>query len=229
MINEHKALGFFAFWDSTKSVCYANKKGKLLTSSETSSALDKAKECGVKMFGHYNCRWSAEKSAFTFWWVPTFDILENIMDDLERAGVFLFAISECRIGFAVSDTDQLDRDMFVYEGGTQECPYAFTAFWSWKDSYYRASTTEITEYNKAVAEAFKYARTMGIKMLGKYNCAATSKWDHFTFWLSPTFAAIEETMDLLEEAGDFMFAESKHMLGYLDRKNSFGRSLYTAL
>ncbi len=143
------------------------------------------------------------------------------MDDLERAGVLLFANSENRIGFAVSDSEQLDNDMFVYEDGSKEYPYAFAAFWSWKDSYYRASTNEISEYNKIVAEAFNHARGKGIKMLGKYDCAATTIWNYFSIWFSPSFEAIEATMDLLEGAGDFMFAKSRHIIGYLESKDSF--------
>jgi hypothetical protein len=113
------------------------------------------------------------------------------MDILELAGDFKFSESEHRIGTRIINTSQSDVDMFYYENGTEELPFAFIAFWKWKDSYYRATRSEMDEYELAVDHAFGKAKEKGIRMLGQYNCTFASPWDSFTFWLSPTFETIE--------------------------------------
>jgi len=223
--NKLQPLGFFALWDSKRSEYHASKREEADADLQINNSFDRARKKGARIFGHYYSRWSTERKTFTFWWIPSFEVLENAMNDLEGAGDFKFAESEHRVGTMISDSPQSDNNLVSLENGNKELPFAFVAFWSWKDSYYRASQRELSEYNSAVTNVFVKAKQKGIRMLGQYNCSATTKWNYFTFWLSPSFEAIEDTMDLLEAAGDFKFAESRHIIGYLEIANRFGRNL----
>lgn len=218
-------VGFIALWDSKRSEYHATNRDEIDTCEKVGGAFDVARKNGAKIFGHYYCRWSTNEKTFTYWYCPSIEVLEDAMDYLERAGDFKFSESEHRIGMKLVKTSQSDVELFSYENGTPELPFAFIAFWKWKESYYRASRSEMDEYESAVDEAFTKARQKGIRMLGQYDCSFTSQWDSFTFWLSPTFEAIEESMDLLEAAGDFKFAESRHIVGYREKGNRFGRKL----
>jgi hypothetical protein len=219
------SFGFFALWDSKTSEYHASEQDELNANLWINNAFKQAHEKGVRIYGSYYCRWSTERKTFTFWWAPSFEVLENAMDDLEKAGDFRFAESEHRIGIMNGDDPQTNNNLSSLENGNKELPFAFVAFWSWKDSYYRASQAERSEHRNAVNKVFLKAKQMGIQMLGNYKCSSSSRWDYFTFWLSPSFEAIEETMDLLEAAGDFKFAESRHIIGNREIANRFGRHL----
>ncbi len=218
-------IGFIALWDSKRSEYHADQAEEITTSRNIQRAFNLARENGVKIFGHYYCRWTTDQKTFTFWHCPSIETLDAAMDWLEKAGDFKFALSEHRLGAMLSTTAQTDPDFFALENGCSDLPYAFIAFWKWKDSYYRASPAELQAYEEAVNLAFAKAEKKGIRMLGKYDCSFDSPWHYFTFWLSPSFEAIEESMDLLEAAGDFKFAESRHMIGVLEKGNRFGRKL----
>lgn len=225
--NDREKIGFFALWDSKRSEYHASEEEEITTCLNIGNAFDSARENGAKIFGHYYCRWGAERKTFTFWRCPDFHVLEKAMDNLEKAGDFKFAESEHRVGIEVLNSSQSDDSISSFEDGTRELPFAFVAFWKWKDSYFRATQEEKANYSENVDKVFMQAKSKGIHTLGKYHCTFSSKWDYFTFWLSPSFEALEEIIDSLEIAGDFKFAESRHLIGYLESGNRFGIKLQT--
>src|SRR5581483_883492 len=92
-------------------------------------------------------------------------------------------------------------------------PLGFVALWLNKDSEYRAGPDEENETSANIQQAFVNGRARGIQMFGRYGCRWSSERQYFTFWLCPDLRALEATMDDLEKAGDFKFADSEHIIG----------------
>jgi hypothetical protein len=218
-------VGFFALWHNKCSEYHANPEEEQATSKQIQRAFDNAHARGVRMFGRYGCRWSAERQYFTFWVSPNLAALEATIDELERAGDFKFADSEHIIGVPVVDVEMTDESYLALDGGDPNLPLGFFAIWRQTESYYRASSAAWTASNRAVREVFGQARAAGVRMLGRYDCRWSTQWDFFTFWLMPDFNLLEGIMDQLEPAGDFWFADSRHVVGNLEPRFRFGTHL----
>ncbi len=90
---------------------------------------------------------------------------------------------------------------------------AFAAIWNNKASEYRATQEEQNETSARIQRAFSNARERGIHIFGRYGCRWSTRRQYFTFWLCPSFNALEESIHELEAAGDFKFADSEHIIG----------------
>lgn len=225
MINSSQSIGFFALWNNKRSEYHADSEEERKTSSRIKQAFENAQERGTKMYGLYGARWSTSEQYFTFWLCPSMDVLEVTMDELEEAGDFKFADSEHIIGNAMPDADMLDADPLERGGPDPERPLGFFALWRQTDAYYNADPESWTRSDRAVREAFAYARGQGVHILGRYDCRWSTEWDYFTFWRVPSFEVLEAAMDRLEPAGDFWFADSRHIIGTLETQFRFGRHL----
>jgi hypothetical protein len=91
----------------------------------------------------------------------------------------------------------------------------FFAAWHNKESEFRAGPEEERETGARIHAAFTHGQSLGIRMLGMYGCRWSSDQQYFTFWLCPNLEALEATIDRLESAGDFKFADSLHLIGRL--------------
>lgn len=92
-------------------------------------------------------------------------------------------------------------------------PLGFFALWLNKDSEYHAGPDEERETGSRIEEAFVNGQARGIKMFGRYGSRWSGERQYFTFWTSPSFEALQATMEDLEQAGDFKFADSEHVIG----------------
>ncbi len=225
MDNGDMQIAFVALWNNKASEYHATANEKKETSLQIEHAFANAQRRGVRMFGRYGCRYSSEYQYFTFWVCPSFEVCEETMSDLEAAGDFKFADSEHIIGKPMSDEGMID-DTFLVEGGPSiDRPIGFFAMWRKTDAYYNKSQQEWDSSDRAIRQVFDMARSKGVRMLGRYDCRWSTEWEYFTFWQVPSIEILDEVMDRLESAGDFMFAESRHLIGNLEASFRFGRHL----
>jgi hypothetical protein len=228
MSNASQPIGFFALWHNKRSEYHANQVEERETSLQIQQAFDNARQRGIKIFGLYGSRWSSERQYFTFWICPNLEALELTIDDLEQAGDFKFADSEHIIGIRLVDPEMTDDiNNLNLDGGDPNLPLGFFALWRQTDSYYTAGSEDWTGSNRAIRAIFNDARDQGVRMLGRYDCRWATQWDYFTFWMAPSLETLEEIMDRLEPAGDFKFADSRHIIGNLEPHFRFGRHLQT--
>jgi hypothetical protein len=92
-------------------------------------------------------------------------------------------------------------------------PLGFFALWLNKDSEYHAGPEEERETGARIQQAFVNGQSRGIRMYGRYGSRWSGERQYFTFWTSPNFEALQATIDDLEKAGDFKFADSEHIIG----------------
>jgi hypothetical protein len=222
---QQQPLGFVALWLNKDSEYHAGAEEESETGAKIQQAFVNGRTRGIKMFGRYGCRWSSERQYFTFWLCPNLESLEATMDDLERAGDFKFADSEHIIGIGMHDVEMTDQDLSTPAGNQVDLPFGFFAIWRRKDDYYHASPEESQDSDRAVRKVFDQARALGVRMLGRYDCRWSTHWDYFTFWEVPSFEVLQTVMDRLEQAPDFKFAESRHVLGVLEPHFRFGTHL----
>jgi hypothetical protein len=227
MTDSSQPVGFFALWHNKRSEYHAAYVEERGTGIHIQQAFENARDRGIKIFGLYGSRWSSERQYFTFWICPNLTALEITMDDLERAGDFKFADSEHIIGVRLHDLEMTDEAYLDLDGGDVNLPLGFFALWRQTDAFYRAGPEEWTESNRAVRSVFKVARAQGVRILGRFDCRWSTAWDYFTFWLLPSLETLEGIMDQLEPAGDFKFADSRHIIGNLEPHFRFGRHLQT--
>ncbi|HBY93136.1 MAG: hypothetical protein M5U01_35245 [Ardenticatenaceae bacterium] len=214
MNDSQQPVGFVALWHNKPSEYYAPPDEERETGARIEQAFANGRARGIRMFGRYDCRWSSAEQYFTFWLCPNLEALEATIDDLERAGDFKFADSEHIIGIRMDDPGMIDEAVLATV--ETEPHVGFFAIWRRKDSYYRANPETWTTLDRAVHDVFDIARARGVRMLGRYDCRWSTDWEYFTFWLVPDLERLEGIIDKLERAGDFFFADSRHVIGILD-------------
>jgi hypothetical protein len=89
----------------------------------------------------------------------------------------------------------------------------FMAIWHNKPSEFNADPAEESEIRRRIQSAFENGVQRGICMYGLYGCRWSSHQKYFSFWQCPSFSVLEDTIDDLEQAGDFIYASSEHMIG----------------
>lgn len=225
MTDDRQPLAFVAIWENKPSEYHASQSEQEETSARIEEAFASARARGIRMYGRYGCRWSTTRQYFTFWLSPSFEALEQTMDDLESAADFKFADSEHIIGTRMGDADMVDERYLPKGGPDEERQLGFFAMWRRTDTFYNVDEETWKASDKAVREAFGFARNAGARMLGRYDCRWSTEWEYFTFWQVPSLEVLEATMERLEPAGDFRFAESRHFVGMLEPYFRFGREL----
>ena len=91
----------------------------------------------------------------------------------------------------------------------------FVALWNSTPCEYHASEADEWGTTERIQAAFARGTSRGIRTYGLYNCRWSSPWHYLTFWVSPDLTAVIDTIADLERAGDFKFADSEHLVGYL--------------
>jgi hypothetical protein len=210
-------IGFLALWRNKRSEYHASPREEFETTRRIQSAFDAAQASGIRAFGRFGCRWSSEWQYFTFWRSPSVGAVERTMDLLEAAGDFMFADSEHVLGVRV-----VEQDLPEAPPRDKKRPFGFAALWRLTDAG-RRHPVEFDRADHLIRDIFASGREAGIEMLGHFDCRWSSRWDAMTFWRSPTAEAVESMMGRLEEAGDFWFAESMHLLGTSEPSFRFGR------
>jgi hypothetical protein len=218
-------VGFFALWHNKQSEYHASTEEFSSTNAHIQRAFQRGEARGIHMFPRYGCRWSAERQYFTFWVCPDMPSLEATMDDLEKACDFKFADSEHIIGVQLPDVEMTDEDYLVPGAAYERLPIALFAIWRRTDAYHRSGGEAWRNLNRNVRQVFDKARAQGVRMLGRYDCRWSSAWDYFTFWLAPSFEVLENIIEQLEPAGDFWYADSRHIIGNEEPYFRCGRHL----
>ena len=96
----------------------------------------------------------------------------------------------------------------------------FVALWKNNQREYTASPRDEWGTTEDIQAAFGKGRARGNRTYGLYYCRWSSPWQYLTFWVSPNMAAVFDTIADLERAGDFKFADSKHVFGrFIDEPN----------
>ena len=96
----------------------------------------------------------------------------------------------------------------------------FVALWKNNQREYTASPSDEWGTTEDIQAAFGKGRARGNRTYGLYYCRWSSPWQYLTFWVSPNMAAVFDTIADLERAGDFKFADSKHVFGrFIDEPN----------
>jgi hypothetical protein len=96
----------------------------------------------------------------------------------------------------------------------------FVALWKNNQREYIASPPDEWGTTEDIQAAFANGRARGNRTYGLYYCRWSSPWQYLTFWVSPNLAAVFDTIADLERAGDFKFADSKHVIGrFIDEPN----------
>ena len=88
--------------------------------------------------------------------------------------------------------------------------------WRRSETFFNAGVEERKAVQEKIYQAFYSGRDRGIRMMGIYDCRWSTKWDYFTYWVSPSFQVLEDTISKLENAGDFWLSESHHLIGYYE-------------
>lgn len=97
----------------------------------------------------------------------------------------------------------------------------FVALWRNNQREYAASPRDEWGTTERIQGAFARGRERGNRTYGLYFCRWSSAWQYMTFWVSPSLAAVFDTIADLERAGDFKFADSLHVFGRFDGNDAF--------
>ncbi len=205
-----QTLGFMAIWHNKPSEFRADPAHENEIRQGIQASFENARIRGIQMFGLYGCRWSSNQKYFSFWNCPSFSALETTVDELEQAGDFVYANSEHILGIRVEE-EGLEEENFVIE--PSDYPFAFFAIWRRSATFFRTGVDDRKAIQEKIYQAFYYGCERGIRMMGIYDCRWSTNWHYFTYWVSPSFQVLEETIHRLERAGDFGLSESRHLIG----------------
>jgi hypothetical protein len=89
----------------------------------------------------------------------------------------------------------------------------FVALWEKTPAEYVANREDEWGTTARIQDAFAKGRERGNLTYGLFDVRWSSAFAYMTFWRSPSVAAVTSTIRDLEEAGDFKFADSLHVLG----------------
>ena len=206
-----RSFGFMAIWHNKAEEFRANPEDEHKIREQIQCSFENAHNRGIQRYGLYGCRWSSNQKYFTFWQCPSFAALETTIDDLELAGDFVYANSEHLLGVRIQEEGYEEEEFNAIEPSS--FPFAFFAMWRRTETFFNSGGEKRGGIQNKIYEAFNYGREQGIRMLGIYDCRWSTNWEYFTYWASPTFQVLQDTIDRLEEAGDFWLSESRHLIG----------------
>jgi hypothetical protein len=213
-------IGFFALWRNNRSEYHADDVERDSTLFEIQNAFNATVENGTKIFTQFETRWSTERQYFAYWESPSFEVLEEAMNDLEKAGDFKFAESEHIIGKKIDD--DYSRDVLPDVLNERQWLGCFIA-WKWTSAFYKATPTELAAVQQEVQTLFEYANKKGIEFFGQYESRYCSKWDRFIYLLLPTHDLLEDLIEKCEKTKIFHYIESRHVLGIHNPNYRFSR------
>ena len=105
---------------------------------------------------------------------------------------------------------------FATVGGLGEAarhPWGFLAFWEWNDAWAAATAAQRREYDAECDVAFAGDVALDIGIAGRHRLDWASSWHHIGIWEAPSLAAVDRAMRGHEDAADFKFTTSRHLVG----------------
>lgn len=85
-MSESRPLGFIAFWKFTDAWYAESAERQKEFQAEVEAIFEEYRQKGIKMYGEFDCSWSSEWRYFTFWEVPSLELLEEMMAKLQPTG-----------------------------------------------------------------------------------------------------------------------------------------------
>ena len=91
--------------------------------------------------------------------------------------------------------------------------WGFLALWEWNDAWAAASPDARRAYDAECDVAFAGDVALDIAIAGRHRLDWASSWHHLGLWEAPSLAAIDAAMRGHEQAADFKFTTSRHLIG----------------
>lgn len=92
-------------------------------------------------------------------------------------------------------------------------PWGFLALWEWNDAWSAATPAERRAYDAECDVAFAGDLALDIAIAGRHRLDWASSWHHLGIWEAPSLAAVDAAMRGHEQAADFKFTTSRHVIG----------------
>ena len=220
-ISKTQPIGFFALWKNKPSEYHADEDEKVKTLQDIQGAFTATKANGTKIFTNFETRWSTERQYFAFWETPSFNVLEDAMNHLERAGDFKFAESEHIIGLKVDNQYSKDVDPEILK---KKNWLGCFLIWKWTAAFYDTANSEKEAIKKQLQNIIASANNYGAEIFGYYDCRFATEWDHFSFSLFPSYELFEELVEQIEKSGLNKYAIFRQVIGMHVPKYRFARN-----
>ena len=206
-------IGFCAIWKNKLSEYHATKNDENDTTLKISECFEKANDFGIKIYGLHNIRWCSDNQYFTFWECPSFEILEIIISDLEKAGDFKFAKSCHSFGSELYCFSSGNKHIIVNEYRYGEVLFIRI---NNKTNNYNANLfcedmNDILDNNKLISNFCYYSKPFGY-------------WDYLMYVRSKSFENLEIFTEKIEEIKLEYSFKFKIYTGVKESNFRFGRS-----
>jgi len=93
--------------------------------------------------------------------------------------------------------------------------WGFMAFWEWNDAWCEASAEQRQEYDAECDVAFKGDLALNINIAGRHRLDWAHNWHHLGIWEIAAPEVADQAITGHENAADFMFTTSRHVIGRL--------------
>ncbi|WP_158780394.1 hypothetical protein [Pantoea sp. BAV 3049] len=127
---------------------------------------------------------------------------------LEEAGWAKLFTTEWLIG---------PREFATVNGSGPDIPrdWGFMAFWEWNDAWCEASAEQRVEYDAECDVAFKGDLALNVNIAGRHRLDWAHNWHHLGIWEIAAPEVADRAITGHEDAADFMFTTSRHVIGRL--------------
>ncbi len=93
--------------------------------------------------------------------------------------------------------------------------WGFMAFWEWNDAWCEATPAQRQEYDLECDVAFKGDLALNVNIAGRHRLDWAHGWHHLGIWEIAAPEVADSAITGHEEAADFMFTTSRHVIGKL--------------
>lgn len=94
-----------------------------------------------------------------------------------------------------------------------ERDWGFMALWEWNDAWCEATASERRDYDAECDVAFKGDLALNINIAGRHRLDWAHSWHHLGIWEVDRPETVDRAISGHEDAADFMFTTSRHVLG----------------
>ncbi|KRB30933.1 hypothetical protein ASD99_21185 [Mesorhizobium sp. Root695] len=98
-------------------------------------------------------------------------------------------------------------------GASSDRPWGFLALWEWNDAWSAASPDERRDYDAECDVAFRGDLGFNINIAGRHRLDWAHGWHHLGIWEAASPEIIDAAISGHEQASDFMFTTSRHIIG----------------
>ena len=98
-------------------------------------------------------------------------------------------------------------------GHNIERAWGFMALWEWNDAWCAATASERRDYDAECDVAFKGDLALNINIAGRHRLDWANSWHHLGIWEVDQPETVDLAISGHEDAADFMFTTSRHVLG----------------